>query len=248
MQSEMNTLNPSIKHHLFVGLFIGFWIFIFAFFIKPFDDPTLSYNWIPISIGFGVFIFLCYSIVALIQNIVYQKLLRWSITFEIVTIIFFCLLFTIVLYAYSKSDLVNSAYSFSYFSFLMAKTSIVLIPILILARIYVVKLIPPKETILTIKGDNKLDILKVYPSDLICVSSSQNYAEIFFVDGDILSSKLIRSSLKKIHQEVPFLIQVHRSHFINPSHFKSWKNQNTIYLTQMEVAVSKNYKAVILTL
>ena len=130
----------------------------------------------------------------------------------------------------------------------MAKTSIVLIPILILARIYVVKLIPPKETILTIKGDNKLDILKVYPSDLICVSSSQNYADIFFVDGDILSSKLIRSSLKKIHQEVPFLIQVHRSHFINPSHFKSWKNQNTIYLTQMEVAVSKNYKAVILTL
>lgn len=243
----MNLLNPSIKHHLFVGLFIGFWIFCFAFLIKPFDDPTLSYDWIPISIGFGALIFLCYGIVALIQSIVYQKLSRWNITFEIITIVFFCLLFTIVLYGYSKSALVNSAYNFSYFSLLMAKVSAVLIPILILSRIYLVKLIPSKENMLTLRGDNKLDILKVYPADLICISSSQNYVEIFFLDSGVLSSKLIRSSLKKMHQEIPFLIQVHRSHFINPSHFKSWKNQNTIYLTQMEVVVSKNYKEVILT-
>ncbi|WP_024769499.1 LytTR family DNA-binding domain-containing protein [Aquimarina macrocephali] len=244
----MNKLNPSIKHHLFVGLFIGFWIFCFGFFIRPFDDAILDYEWVPISIGFGMFSFLCYAIVAVIQNKLYQKILRWNITFEIITIVCYCLFFTIVLYAYSKSDFVNSAYNFSYFSFLMAKTSIVLIPILILARIYVVKLIPPKETMLTIKGDNKLDILKLYPSDLISVSSSQNYVEIFFLDNNALSSKLIRSSLKKIHQTVPSLIQVHRSHFINPSHFKSWKNQNTIYVTQMEVVVSKNYKEVILTL
>ena len=244
----MNKLNPSIKLHLLVGLFIGFWIFCFGFFIRPFDDVILDYEWVPISIGFGVFIFLCYAIIAVIQNKVYQKLLRWNLTFEIITIVSYCLFFTIVLYTYSKSDLVDSAYSFSYFSFLMAKTSIVLIPILILARIYVVKLIPAKEAILTIKGDNKLDILKVYPSDLISVSSSQNYVEIFFLDSGILSSKLIRSSLKKIYKAVPFLIQVHRSHFINPSHFKSWKNQNTIYVTQMEVAISKNYKEVILAL
>lgn len=244
----MNTFNPSIKHHLLVGVFMGFWIFCFGYFINPFDDPIFDYKWVPISIGFGVLIFLCYAIIAMIQNIVYQKLLRWNVIFESITILSYCLLFTVVLYVYSKSDLVNSAYSFSYFSLLMAKTSIVLIPILILARIYVVKLIPPNEAILTIKGDNKLDILKVYASDLIGVSSSQNYVEIFFLDSGVLSSKLIRSSLKKIHQEVPFLIQVHRSHFINPSHFKSWKNQNTIYVTQMEVAISKNYKEDILAL
>lgn len=244
----MNKLNTSIKHHLFVGLFIGFWIFCFGFFIRPFDDPVFNYEWIPISIGFGIFSFLCYAIVAVIQNKIYQKLLRWNIVFEIITIIFYCLFFTIVLYGYSKSDFVDSAYNFSYFSFLMAKMSIVLIPIVILARIYVVKLIPEKQSILTIKGDNKLDILKVYPSDLVSVSSSQNYVEIFFLDNHVLNSKLIRSSLKKIHLAVPFLIQVHRSHFINPSHFKSWKNQNTIYITQMEVVVSKNYKEVILAL
>lgn len=135
----MNKLNPSIKHHLLIGLFIGFWIFCFGFFIRPFDDAILDYEWVPISIGFGLFSFLCYAIVAVIQNKLYQKLLRWNVTFEIITIVCYCLFFTIVLYAYSKSDLVNSAYNFSYFSFLMAKTSIVLIPILILARIYVVK-------------------------------------------------------------------------------------------------------------
>ncbi|WP_459212211.1 LytTR family transcriptional regulator DNA-binding domain-containing protein [Aquimarina rhabdastrellae] len=244
----MNKLNPSIKHHLFVGLFIGFWIFCFGFFIRPFDDPMFDYEWVPISVGFGLLSFFCYAIVAVLQAIVYQKLSRWNVSFEIITIVFFCLLFTIVLYVYSKSDLINSAYSFTYFSFLMARISIVLTPILILARIYVVKLIPHKESLLTIKGDNKLDILKVYPSDVIAVSSSQNYVEIFFLDNNTLNSKLIRSSLKNIYQTVPFLIQVHRSHLINPSHFKSWKNQNTIYVTQMEVTISKKYKDVVLAL
>ena len=244
----MNKLNPSIKHHLFVGLFIGFWIFCFGFFIRPFDDPMFDYEWVPISVGFGLLSFFCYAIVAVLQAIVYQKLSKWNVSFEIITIVFYCLLFTIVLYVYSKSDLINSAYSFTYFSFLMARISIVLTPILILARIYVVKLIPLKESILTIKGDNKLDILKVYPSDVIAVSSSQNYVEIFFLDNNTLNSKLIRSSLKNIHQTVPFLIQVHRSHLINPSHFKSWKNQNTIYVTQMEVTISKKYKDVVLAL
>lgn len=245
----MNTLNPSIKHHLWIGVFIGVWIFCFIYFIRPFEIETFSNtNWVGLGIGFSFLTFLCYGSVALLQNQLYKKLSKWNIALEIITIVFLCFLLNGVFYLYSKSSIINSVYNFSFFSLLFAKTSIVLVPLLIFSRLYIVRLIPSKETILTIKGTNKLDILKVYPSDLISVSSSQNYVEIFFLDNGQLSSKLIRSSLKKLHQEIPFLVKVHRSHFINPTHFKSWKNQNTIYLTQMEVTVSKNYKDTILAL
>ena len=39
-----------------------------------------------------------------------------------------------------------------------------------------------------------------------------------------------------------FLVRIHRSHLINPVHFKSWKDAHTLSLTQIEVPVSKNYK------
>lgn len=84
--------------------------------------------------------------------------------------------------------------------------------------------------------------------DLVCVSNAHNYVEIFFIDQSDLKTKLIRTTLKKIQHDFDFLVQVHRSHLINPSHFKSWKNQDTISLTQIELPVSKNYKAYLLSL
>jgi DNA-binding LytR/AlgR family response regulator len=84
--------------------------------------------------------------------------------------------------------------------------------------------------------------LKIKNSDLVCVSNSQNYVEIFYIENEELKTKLIRSSLKKVDADFDFLTRVHRSHLINPSHFISWKNQNTISLTQIEIPISKNYK------
>lgn len=98
------------------------------------------------------------------------------------------------------------------------------------------------------KGENRLDILKINKADLVCISNAQNYIEIFYIENNKLHSKLIRSSLKKVLDDFGFLVQIHRSHLINPSHFKSWRNSNTIILTQIELPVSKNYKDVLLAL
>ncbi|MEM1336183.1 MAG: LytTR family transcriptional regulator DNA-binding domain-containing protein [Bacteroidota bacterium] len=51
-----------------------------------------------------------------------------------------------------------------------------------------------------------------------------------------------------MRSDFDFLIQVHRSHLINPTHFKSWKDANSIVLTQMELPISKNYKSQLLRL
>jgi len=253
---KMKKLNPSIKHHFLIGIFISAWLFIFAFFIRPFGDGTISFKmWILISVGFSLIAFLCYVLLAIFQKWAYQRLLKWNIGFELASIILFQLLFLISTYAYYKFIL-NGGYIFlDFVTIIILKLILISTPIIILARIYVAKLIPVKvENILSknediiIRGENKLDILKIRKYDLVCVSNAQNYVEIFFLDGYQLKAKLIRSTLKKIQDDFDFLVQIHRSHLINPSHFRAWKNQDTISLTQMELPVSKNYKEYLLSL
>lgn len=240
----MKKLNPSIKHHLLIGIFISIWLFIFAFFIKPFDDGTISSKmWLLISVGFSGIAFLCYGLLAIIQKMIYQKVSKWNVVFEIISLIFFQLLFLVITYSYYKSPVLNGGYDFFEFSrIIILKSALISTPILILARGYSVKLIPIKDDYISIRGENKLDILKIKKQDLVCVSNSQNYVEIFFIEESQLKIKLIRSSLKKVQNDFDFLVQIHRSHLINPTHFKAWKNQDTISLTQIELPVSKNYK------
>lgn len=246
----MNKLNPSIKHHLLIASFISMWLFIFAFIIKPFDDGTINFqSWLLISMGFSVLAFVCYAILAFLQKMIYDKIQKWDIKLELISILFFYSIYLIAVYAYYKSPILNGGYNFGQFlSIIFIKVALILTPVIILARTYLIKLIPVKEDILIIKGENKLDILKINKADLVCISNAQNYVEIFYVENGKLQSKLIRSSLKKLQDDFDFLMQIHRSHLINPSHFKSWRNSNTIILTQIELPVSKNYKEHLLAL
>jgi len=246
----MKELNPSIKHHIVVGLLMALWIFAFAFIIKPFDDGTLNFrSWFFISFGFSVLAFLCYSVLAVLQKSIYKKISKWNLSLEIGCIVFFFLIYLFGIYAFYKGPILKGGYTFSeFFSIIFIKITLILTPVIILARRYLIKLIPVKEDFLLFIGENKLDILKIKKADLVCISNAQNYVEIFYLENEKLYSKLIRSSLKKILEDFTFLIQIHRSHLINPSHFKSWRNSNTIILTQIELPVSKNYKESILTL
>ena len=246
----MKKLNTSIKHNLIVGLLIALWLFIFAFIIKPFDDGTINLRaWFLISFGFSVMAFLCYAILAVLQKSVYEKISKWNINYEIVSLLFFYVIYFFGIYAYYKSPILNGGYSFEkFFVIIFIKVALILTPVIILARRYLIKLIPLKEDILNFRGENKLDVLKIKKEDLVCVSNAQNYVEIFYIENGKLVSKLIRSSLKKVQEDFDFLMQIHRSYLINPAHFKSWRNPNTIILTQIELPVSKNYKETLLAL
>lgn len=246
----MKELNPKIKHHLIVGLLISVWLFVFAYIIKPFDDGTISFTaWFLISFGFSIMAFLCYGLLAILQREFYKRTLKWSVKLEIISLLFFYLIYFIGVYTFYKSPILNGGYTFSeFFSIIFIKVALILTPLIILARRYLIGLIPLPEDVLTFRGENKLDVLKIKKEDLVCISNAQNYVEIFYVENGKLASKLIRSSLKKVQEDFSFLVQIHRSHLINPIHFKSWRNQNTIVLTQIELPVSKSYKEVLLAL
>lgn len=240
----MNKLNPSIKHHLIVGILISVWLFVFAFIIKPFDDGTIDFrSWFLISLGFSSLAFLCYGVLSFVQKAIYEKISNWNIALEIFSILFFYLIYLIGIYFYYKSPILNGGYSFAEFSsIIFIKVALILTPVIILARRYLLKLTPAKEDFLLFRGENKSDVLKIKKENLVCISNAQNYVEIFYTENAVLKSKIIRSSLKKMQSDFDFLMPVHRSHLINPFHFKSWKDSNTIMLTQIELPVSKNYK------
>ncbi|EOZ99208.1 hypothetical protein A33Q_0586 [Indibacter alkaliphilus LW1] len=227
----MNKLNPSIKHHLLVGLLFSLWGFLFMFFVRPFtDDTTGYYFWIRSSIGFNLVAFLGYGLIAVIQKAIYDKVKTWSFGLEVGTLLFFYILHTTATFVLYKSPFIGGGYTFLQWNTeIMMRAAIVNFTALAIARSYLIKLIPAQEDVLTIKGENKLDILKIKKSDLICVSNAQNYVEIFYIQNNTLDSKIIRTSLKSLKEEFDFLLQVHRSHLINPSHFKSWKDSKTIY-------------------
>lgn len=245
----MKKLNPSIKHHLVIGLLLAIWYFLFAFFIKPFDDGTISFRvWVFISLGFSGIAFLSYGILAFVQKLYYQKVSEWNIYVEVSSIILFQLLFLLNTYVFYKTIL-NGGYSFIEFvKIIVLKLALISSPVIILARIYVVKLIPAEDESITIRGENKLDIFKINKHDLVCISNAQNYVEIFFLENNQLKTKLIRTTLKKMERDFAFLVQIHRSHLINPLHFKFWNNQETIAMTQIELPVSKKYKSELLAL
>ena len=244
----MKKLNTSIKHNLFIGIFVAIWVFMFAFFIRPFDNGTLHFSWTHISISFSLIALICYGAVTVLQDIIYQKVMKWNWGFELGIHLGFYLLYLFVSFAYYKSPFFQGSYSFVEFFNVIFKSTFVLAPILILSRYFALSLIPTEDEVLTIHGDNKLDILRINKSDLVCITNVQNYVEIFFVEGNQLHSRLIRSSLKKIRDDLDFVIQVHRSHLINPSHFKFWKSNNVIALTQKEVPVSQKYRDAVLSL
>ena len=242
------TLNPSLKYHTFVGAFLSIWVFILGFVVRPFEHGNPDNRmWFYVSLGFGILVFVCYVAMSFIQKLIYKKIAKWSLWMELISYCCFYAVYTILSYAYYRTDLIYGTYGLSeFFVKIILKSAFIFVPIMILARKYLIKILPDKEERLVIQGENKLDVLNIKKSQLIAISNAQNYVEIFYLQDNKLSVKLIRSSLKKLSNDFDFLVQIHRSHLINPTHFHSWKNSKTIILTQLELPVSKSYKSALL--
>ncbi len=244
-------LYTSYKFHSIIATIISIWLVVFLVLIAPFDASDLSFMIrLQILPFYGVISFIGYMLLVPFQNWVFKRMNRWTIIFEVLFIFVFNILVLLGSFWYYKTEIINGIYSFSKFSIeVYTPICFILLSILIFSRWFLNRKAPTKPTSkITLTGDNKLDILKIKQSDLICISNSQNYVEIFYLENAQLRSKLIRSSLKKIQTDFEFLIQIHRSHLINPEHFKSWKDSTTILLTQIELPVSKNYKERVLAL
>jgi len=242
-------LKSSFSYHFLAALLIAIWLSAFLILIAPFDVAELSIKSRLETMPFyGLISFMGYTILIPFQKWVYKNTNKQSIYFEILILILFSILVLIGSYTYYKSSIVNGDYSFTKFTFgVFSPILSILLPIIIFARWFINRKVLNRDSDkIILSGDNKLDFLQIREKDLICISSADNYVTIGYLINGVLTRKLLRTTLKSIESQLPKLIKVHRSHLINPIHFKEWKNANTLLLTQTEVPISKNYKKVIL--
>ncbi len=240
----MRKLNVSLKYHSRIAALLGAWGFLFAFFVRPFRHGTMDLaKWISVSLGYSLLAFLSYLLLAWLQKWLYEKRGNWNLALEISAYGLFYTVFAVSSFAYYRSPIIEGFYDFGeYLLKIILNVILVLTPILFIARRYVQGLLPPEAAEIILTGENKRDRLRLKATELVCISNAQNYVEIYYLEQDQLKKKLIRTSLKQLQAEHDFLLQIHRSHLINPAHFKSWKDANTILLTQIELPVSKTYK------
>jgi len=244
-------LNTSFRLHLFIGLIISVWLAAFLVLIAPFDAAELPFLIrLQILPPYGIISLLGYMVIISFQKLIFNKFKKWTPFLEGLVILVFNILVLFGSYAYYKTTIINGTYTFSKFTFeVYYPIFFILLPIIVFGRWYLTKrtLNKVKEGLVLI-GENKYDILKINFADLICISSADNYVEVSYLLNNELRKKLLRNTLKNIHQLQPDLLKVHRSHIINPIHFKEWINPNTIQLTKMQVPISKNYKQTIIDL
>ncbi|MBU2929051.1 LytTR family DNA-binding domain-containing protein [Winogradskyella psychrotolerans] len=246
--------DPLIKHHVIISLLLAIWVFVFLYFTEPLDVNQLSTNekliYLP---GYGLVAGFCYLLFLPFQTYLYQSLKKhWMVLSELVFILTFSIgsiLIARCYYLYIVVANEPNPYTLGYMlTAILLPAVATILPIILIGRFsfgkYYEKQLDDQK--IEIKGEGNYEGLRLQLNDLICVQSSDNYIEVFYLSGSSLKKTLIRNKLSTIDHEFPELIRAHRSYLINPFHFQRWKTENgklfVILNHHVEVPISKTYK------
>ncbi len=238
-------LDTKWKHHVFLGAALGLWLSFFLIFISPFDvtDLTLKAKFLILP-RYGLIVFVAYLMVYWVQSQLYQRDKRWNLYKEVFVLVIFYFLVAVFSYWYYKSGVVNGTFSMAEFFFIQyVPIAVVISPFIICGRIFLNR--RHRKSLndkVVLKGDNKTDVLQLDPNHILYISSAQNYVEVYYLQNDEVKKELLRTTLKSVSADISHLIQVHRSHLINPAHFTKWKDAGSVYVRDIEIPVSKKYK------
>lgn len=238
-------INTSFKDHVLLGAIVGVWLSLFLIFIAPFDvtDLILKVRFILLPV-YGLLFFIGYVMLFPLQNYVFSKLGYWNLLLEFAFVSLLCVLLLFMMFSYYQSGYINGDFSFAAFSTsIYLPIVLVICTILFLGRWFLNKKANKhKASKIILKGDNKLDILQLNPTDIVCMSSAQNYVEVHYLLNSKLHKKLLRTTLTKMGTQVSHMTQIHRSHLVNLDHFVKWTGPNAVLVDELELPVSKNYK------
>jgi hypothetical protein len=120
------------------------------------------------------------------------------------------------------------------------------IPFLIIIYAILYKNHSSQEHLIKIKGQNKEDVLKISDKQFVYAESDQNYVTIYYINGEELDKKLMRSSLQDMENQIDSAIRVHRSYIINPLYLEiiqGNKRKRTAVLKNVDfpIPVSQNF-------
>lgn len=252
--------DPFIKHHFIIAIGLVIWIFVFLFFTEPLDVSEINdSDKVFFLLGYGLIGGFCYILFLPFQYLIYNKKDKnWTLLSELLFLFIFsfCAI-TLARFFYLYVIMANdrNPYDLGYMLqqiFLPALLTI--LPIIIFGRFafgkYENKKTEAKK--IEIKGEGNYEGLRLFFNDIICIQSSDNYVEIFYISGGELKKNLIRNKLSVIADEFPDLLRTHRSYLINPFHFLQWKTEKSklfvLLFHHIEVPVSRTYQKDVKTL
>ena len=246
--------DASLKHHLIIALGLAVWIFVFLYFTEPLDVAEFYKSekliYLPLYGLLGGF---CYLLFLPIQYFMYKRNNEnWFVQSELLFFLIFILGCTIsarALYLFVIVANEPNPYTLGYHlkAILLPAFSTIL-PIIIFGRFAFGKYKNKKTEALKIeiKGEGNYEGLRLFFNDLICIQSSDNYIEVFYISGGQLKKNLIRNKLSVIADEFPDLLRTHRSYLMNPFHFLQWKTEKSklfvVLFHHIEVPVSRTYQ------
>ncbi|SDR93213.1 transcriptional regulator, LytTR family [Polaribacter sp. KT25b] len=246
--------DPLVKHHLIIAFGLALWIFVFLYFTNPLDVSEFNESekliYLPLYGLLGAF---CYSLFLPIQHFIYQKNNKnWFVKSEILFFLIFILISTIIARAFYLYVIVlgepNPYTLWYYLKTVLFPAFTTILPIIIFGRFALGKYHnkQTKAKKIEIKGEGNYEGLRLFFNDIICIQSSDNYIEVFYLSGNELKKNLIRNKLSVIADEFPELLRTHRSYLINPYHFLQWKTEKSklfvLLFHHVEVPVSRTYQ------
>ena len=102
-------------------------------------------------------------------------------------------------------------------------------------------------------GHSSNSELEVLPSQILYVEAMANYADIWYLDQDTPTHKLLRITLKEIKESldcIPLMVQCHRAFIVNLNFVITMTNRNNgyqlqIFGTEKQIPVSRTYTPLI---
>lgn len=234
------------KLHFWVGVSLGVWISTFLIVIAPFDIATVSLkNRLSMMPGYGILFMLTYFLLISFTTYFPRIIPRKDWKQELFVTLFMFGVPLAPVYLYYISDFIQGEYSLiDFFIQIYLPFFSLILPLLLVLR-WVIKNLFENKKKQVILGKNKYDKMVIPFSDLLFVKASDNYIEVHYLESQQLKKKLIRYTLKEVKEDIPELIQTHRSYLINPTHFISWNNKNSISITLSQIPVSNSFRNLI---
>ena len=252
-------LSGDRKKYWYSAFFLGFFVSLILIGLKPFEKSIIDHPYITlVRIGVGV---ICTTVYIL----GYEIILKWfkNVKFNYLKLILFdffiSLVSVIFIFLYDRFIVVKDGYvTFGFLLEYILVLGLPFYPVILFifhflkTAVFPIQIYLPiakedlKEDILYIEQDNASIGFSTNLNQLLYIQSQDNYIEIHYLkDGDY-TKHLMRGTLKKLLNDFPFLLKVHRSFIVNPYKVECLVGNYTkaaISLKNVDVSipVSKSY-------
>lgn len=251
----------TIRQKALISLGFGKFVFLFLIIFRPFNFDDLQEKKLYYALIYGIITMSIMLMNLIVLPLIFKTFFnpnKWTIykmlLFVLETIIFIGIVNTLFSHQ-SNKIFIEKEY---YFMFFITNTfSVGVFPLLFyvyiterlsnnkrksvannISKIQKInsKIIDTNDEEITIKGENKLEELKLLLSNLLYISCEKNYASIFYLENGSTKETLLRTSLNKIESQLSnyqSIIRCHKSYIINTNKVVEIKGNARSYLLKI---------------